>query len=42
MSAFCKKPRRWRPLRHPAIPQIYTYFQDSTYNYIVMEYRSSA
>ena len=25
-------------LRHPAIPQIYSYFQDGSHNYIVMEY----
>lgn len=25
-------------LRHPAIPQIYTYFQEGPHNYIVMEY----
>ncbi len=35
---FLQEAKTLATLRHPAIPQIYTYFQDSTYNYIVMEY----
>lgn len=35
---FLQEARTLSTLRHPAIPQIYTYFQDGAHNYIVMEY----
>jgi WD40 repeat protein/serine/threonine protein kinase len=35
---FIQEARTLATLRHPAIPQIYTYFQDGLRNYIVMEY----
>lgn len=35
---FVQEARTLATLRHPAIPQIYTYFQDGSQNYIVMEY----
>ncbi|HEU4324877.1 MAG TPA: protein kinase [Roseiflexaceae bacterium] len=35
---FVEEARTLAELRHPAIPQIYAYFQDGAQNYIVMEY----
>ncbi len=35
---FIQEARTLATLRHPAIPQIYTYFQEGPRNYIVMEY----
>jgi serine/threonine protein kinase len=35
---FIQEARTLATLRHPAIPQIYTYFQEGPHNYIVMEY----
>ncbi len=35
---FLHEAKTLASLRHPAILQIYTYFQDGPYNYIVMEY----
>jgi serine/threonine protein kinase len=35
---FIQEARTLAALRHPAIPQIYTYFQEGPRNYIVMEY----
>ncbi|MFL5800477.1 MAG: protein kinase domain-containing protein, partial [Roseiflexaceae bacterium] len=35
---FLQEAKTLSTLRHPTIPQIYTYFQDGPYNYIVMEY----
>lgn len=35
---FVQEARTLSQLHHPAIPQIYTHFQDSSHNYIVMEY----
>ncbi|GAB4217313.1 MAG: hypothetical protein OHK0022_59410 [Roseiflexaceae bacterium] len=35
---FVHEARTLAELRHPAIPQIYAYFQDGAQNYIVMEY----
>lgn len=35
---FLQEARTLATLRHPAIPQIYSYFQDGPHNYIVMEY----
>jgi serine/threonine protein kinase len=35
---FVREARTLSELRHPAIPQIYTYFQAGSHNYIVMEY----
>lgn len=35
---FLEEARILAHLRHPAIPQIYAYFQDGAHNFIVMEY----
>ncbi len=35
---FVQEARTLAELRHPAIPQIYTHFQEDPHNYIVMEY----
>lgn len=35
---FLQEARTLASLRHPTIPQIYSYFQDGPHNYIVMEY----
>jgi serine/threonine protein kinase len=35
---FVQEARTLAALRHPAIPQIFTYFVDGPHNYIVMEY----
>ncbi len=35
---FLEEARTLAALRHPAIPQIYSYFQDGSRSYIVMEY----
>src|SRR5215217_354736 len=37
-ARFLQEARTLSGLRHPAIPQIFTYFQDGPHNYIVMEY----
>ncbi|MEO7909909.1 MAG: serine/threonine-protein kinase, partial [Roseiflexaceae bacterium] len=37
-ARFLQEARTLSLLRHPAIPQIFTYFQDGPHNYIVMEY----
>ncbi len=35
---FLQEAKTLSTLRHPSIPQIYTYFQDGPHNYIVMEH----
>jgi serine/threonine protein kinase/sugar lactone lactonase YvrE/tetratricopeptide (TPR) repeat protein len=35
---FVEEARTLSTLKHPTIPQIFTYFQDAGHNYIVMEY----
>jgi serine/threonine protein kinase len=37
-ARFLQEARTLSLLRHPAIPQIFTYFQEGPHNYIVMEY----
>ena len=37
-ARFFQEARTLAELRYPAIPQIYSYFQDGPHNYIVMEY----
>jgi eukaryotic-like serine/threonine-protein kinase len=38
-ARFLQEARTLSLLRHSAIPQIFTYFQDGPHNYIVMEYQ---
>src|SRR4051794_11290815 len=41
-ARFLHEARTLSTLRHPAIPQIFTYFADGPHNYIVMEYIEGA